>query len=218
MNSDRYYEFEVSLLGFLNIKIINPIKIKKKKLFTLVHTLNEKIQLESEIYSCKAIDFSTWTGRYHSDLFKCLNDFDFLGTEILKTWIAGLNNINWKDFDSPNKKRSWLHACLFWQGLAEDKQVLNQEIEIFGDKIESTEDLYCMLGEGIYGYGGYAGQDLYGFDEFIKYITYTEKKRLTIKIHNYQNLVEIFDTFMPDHLYEKYFFEILEKAGCLVIK
>ncbi|MBI3231000.1 MAG: hypothetical protein HYZ45_12735 [Burkholderiales bacterium] len=218
LDPEEDYEFEVTLLGFYNIRIINPIKIKKKNPFSISYYNNEKRLEEIEFYSIKTIDFGSWRSQYHSELFNCLNNFDYLKMKILTTWVAGFQHVSWKNFDSANKKSSWLLACLTWRGLPEDNTISNQEIELYGAEIKYTEDLYCMFAEAVYGYGGYIGQCLYGFSECVEYIAYKEKKKLTIFIYDYDKLADFFATLLPDHLYEKSFLEILEKAGHIVIK
>ena len=218
MDEEGYYQYENSLLGFFNIKILNPIKVKKRKGLQLIHFYNDVVFDEFHIQTLKAIDFGSWQSEYHSALFECENSFDFLKIEILRTWIAGNTHVGWKDFDSSDKSSSWLRACFEWRGLPEKNQVLNQEIEIFSKEVKNVKDLFCMLGEAVYGYGGYIGQCLTGFDECITYIARVEKKPLIIMIHDYKELERILDDQLPDNLYRNYFFETLERAGCVVIK
>lgn len=217
MDDEGCYDVENTVLGFFNVKILNARKVKKGKCLRLLWFQDDVQYVEGVISPIRTIDFGAWKSGYHAEIFEYTTNFDTLGMELLRAWMAGFDHFNWRDFDSPTKKRSWLHAGLLWKGMFQGTEILSQEIEIQGAEIECREDLYCALGEAIYGYGGYGGQDLYGFAECIEKIVYKDKKKLTLKIHDYPSLQKVFHGFMSDQLYEKYFFEIFEENGCVII-
>jgi RNAse (barnase) inhibitor barstar len=84
--------------------------------------------------------------------------------DILNAWRHGDTKIDWRKLTTEKEKSEWLQACLSANGLPKE-QITSFQWTIDGDHVTSDKDFYCLLGETFFGYGGYFGQDIEGFDD-----------------------------------------------------
>ena len=83
--------------------------------------------------------------------------------DIIAQWKSNNLSIDWRPM-TPEGKRQWLKACLFWSGLP-NRTIPSFHYVIDGNQVTSDLDLYCLLGEVFFGYRGYFGQGIDGFDD-----------------------------------------------------
>ncbi|CAA0143702.1 hypothetical protein AQ1689_100075 [Tenacibaculum maritimum] len=133
-----------------------------------------------------------------------LNDveiYQMLHYNILIDWEKG-NKIDWRDLSSIDEKEAWLLACFKWSGIYLGK-LKASEFSLNFEDIESVVDFYCLLGETLFGYRGYIGMDMMGFDDCIQYIYKANNNHSTkLILKNYRKL-----EFLNFHM------EILKRFG-----
>lgn len=216
---EEFYKSDACFIEFFNVVATNAIKVKKGKVVELRYVYNN-IEIDvTQAQLVREIDLSAITrSNYLPAMFNIYDGTDLLALGIFRAWINGFSNFDWKDFVSEEKKRSWLRACLYWEKISQNNPVAREQIEIHGNQIICPEDLYCTLGENFFGYRGYIGQDLDGFDECLKAVVYNQNKKPQIKIYHHTDLENNFLSF-PFHgqgSYKQHFMEILNDAGCVV--
>src|SRR5687768_8028141 len=87
---------------------------------------------------------------------------DITSENILDHWGQGKTSLDWRPLTIKGK-REWLKACLSWTGLPRQR-IPSFNYIIDGDQVTTDLDFYCLLGETFFGYRGYFGQDLHGFN------------------------------------------------------
>lgn len=116
-------------------------------------------------------------------------------------------------------RRQWLKACIQWTGLPK-KQIHQDNYIIDGLQISDETDFYCLLGEVFFGYRGYFGQDLYGFEDCFCEIGLYEKEKTAesgsmLTIYHHFELAELLNTDLSD--YFNIFLNILRDRGFEVV-
>jgi hypothetical protein len=98
--------------------------------------------------------------------------------DILDHWRQKKSSLDWRPLTIEGK-REWLKACLSWTGLPRQRiPSLNHIID--GNQVTADLDFYCLLGETFFGYRGYFGQDLHGFNDCFSEIAILEKTNVTV--------------------------------------
>jgi hypothetical protein len=79
---------------------------------------------------------------------------------IFEAWADG-NSLSWRDLDG-RYSDFWIEACMDLASPADWIQecVVNEAIHLNSDGLRFGADFYCLLGEKIFGYRGYAGGNL----------------------------------------------------------
>ncbi len=103
------------------------------------------------------------------------NNKEITSEYILSEWKKGNTRIDWRPL-TIKEKRQWLLACLKWSGLPKQK-IASFDFCIDGNDVLVDLDFYCLLGEVFFGYKGYFGQDLHGFDDCFCEIALFEKTK-----------------------------------------
>lgn len=98
--------------------------------------------------------------------------------KIIKLWQLG-KEPDWRQ-QPPQGRIQWLKACVQWTGLPKTR-IHQDNYIIDGLQISDKTGFYCLLGEVFFGYKGYFGQDLYGFNDCFSEIGLYEKEKTLVE-------------------------------------
>ncbi|MDR2011975.1 MAG: hypothetical protein LBQ20_02770 [Rhodanobacter sp.] len=199
----------VRLVEFFNINLNKSKKIKSHSLLDFYYKFRD---IEIDGFSASNIhdlDFSKTIDGYFSAMFNIDRGINGLKARIISSWLHGFSDIDWKNFDTPEKKRAWLGACLSWRSIINKTLDVNESkiITMPGDSIFCEEDFFCFLGKAVCGYRGYLGQDLDGFEKELSELSYNHGIKLKLKIEKIKFLRKI--PFFTN-LFERHVQDILE--------
>ena len=97
--------------------------------------------------------------------------------------VPDLHWRNWSDEES--LLRAWLGACMAWNPWMAHgpvKPLHARQITVTPQETRAEAALYCHLGEQLQGWRGYAGQNLDGFDEFLRHADQGEVAELQVHV------------------------------------
>ena len=100
--------------------------------------------------------------------------------DILEHWRLGKSTLDWRHLTTIKEKKEWLKACLFWTGLP-DKKIKSFDYIIDGNQVNSDLDFYCLMGESVFGYRGYFGQDSHGLMDCFSEMVLRTKDKETVE-------------------------------------
>jgi len=138
--------------------------------------------------------------------------------DILTHWQQRKSVIDWRQL-SDKEKKHWLQACLHHSNLPTQIN-LGYSYILEGYGVNCKADFFCLLGETFFGYGGYFGQDLDGFDDCFVEISRKQSKdaiqsaHTTVTIKGYKELEEVLNETTPNYLSTA--IEIMREHGLTV--
>jgi hypothetical protein len=139
--------------------------------------------------------------------------------DILTHWRQGKSSLDWRGL-TDYEKGQWLVACLHWSGIPRSK-IGSFNYIIPGNQVGSYRDFYCLLGEVFFGYRGYFGSTLDGFDDCFAEIAMYERTNIlvepetTVTITYHQDVANIVNEQDPECW--GYILDVFNKHGFKVI-
>ncbi|SFQ68312.1 Barstar (barnase inhibitor) [Variovorax sp. OK605] len=98
--------------------------------------------------------------------------------QILDAWREGVP-VSWRDLD-PVYGYPWISACMSLASPFNWRQTLVTGLVVLDVAgLRTEDDLYCHLGEALFGYRGYAGSNLAAFEDVLRH---NEPARITFSI------------------------------------
>lgn len=170
------FMFNGYLFYYIELEAFDSFTIKKTKSLT---NLRFRVGLDTAINSY-----------YAKNLIKIVN-----------SWESGNKPYKWQDL-GPLGKKVWLVACLDTTGI--QSGLLDKKLIVLdGLLIKSEVDFFCLVGEAFWGYRGYLGQDLDGFEDCLRQIS----SKIKVKIINYMQLKQSLNRYYK--YLDKTFLEIV---------
>jgi hypothetical protein len=123
-----------------------------------------------EICRIEAVVVSSAISNYETRLRARGPHVDSVALRIVRQLVASdETRISWAALRREKDRNSWLLACLWFQRqiVAKPRNRVSR-IHLTTDAFVDRAAVFCLIGEQIFGYGGYAGQDLDGFEEVAK--------------------------------------------------
>jgi hypothetical protein len=201
-----------NLVEFFGVQPRTKKIIKKKKHLRFSYQYEDITLAEIGGTNLYPINLNNFPDGYCSFIIRDYLLVDGLELRLFSHWLHGMNNIKWTDFSSVSEKRTWLRACLLWEC---NKTQPNSIINIPGLDILTEEDFYCYIGEAVWGYRGYIGQDLDGFYECLQDAVINFKSKIEFNFIDSMDLFYRKDSFFTEYFISK-FKEIISDLGCKV--
>ncbi|WP_267401524.1 MULTISPECIES: hypothetical protein [unclassified Chryseobacterium] len=149
-------EYEGCLSIYVKTKINLSICLYKTTFFTNYIFLNEEHNIDDEIL------IEAVMSNKESAL---KSNYNQLIVDVFYLWSQNIE-IEWLKINSLEMKASYLGACYLWNSY--DYVIENKgDINIQGELINCSEDLYYYLGESIMGKRGFFGSNLDSLDDFL---------------------------------------------------
>jgi|GEM_PF-3765364 len=98
--------------------------------------------------------------------------------EITELWRTG-KKPDWRQQPLQGRKE-WLNACVQWTGLPKTR-IHRDNYILDGLQVTDETAFYCLLGAAFFGYRGYFGQDLYGFNDCFSEIALHQKEKTLVE-------------------------------------
>lgn len=126
------------------------------RVFSLNIDINDRPIEIANFYCVKFLSAKNNVQRYLMQIGRT----NFLKLRIFEAWNDG-NSLNWTDLDG-RYSYSWIEACMDLASPVDWIQgcVANEIVHLSSYGLRSKADFYCLLGELIFGYRGYAGANL----------------------------------------------------------
>ena len=126
------------------------------RVFSLLIDINGRPIQIANFYCVKLLSLQNDVHRYLMQIGRT----SLRKLRIFEAWADG-NSLSWWDLDG-RYSDFWIEACMDLASSADWIQecVTNEVINLNPDGLRSEADFYCLLGEGIFGYRGYAGGNL----------------------------------------------------------
>lgn len=109
------------------------------------------------------------------------------------------------------QKRIWLDASMYWNGIKSEIINKDKDILVYSKNINVKEDLFCYLGELVFGYGGYLGSNLDSLDDCLSQIQNKNTYTLHFLDHLYLKNVLNKSSKKYNKSYTNIVFDVLKK-------
>lgn len=183
--------------------------IPLNEVFRLVKIVNSKA-VEVGYIQCDKLLSSTAEKQVY---LTSLLDIDIQKICILECFLSDAR-IRFNDLNRSYAK-PWLSACCIYHFEFGNNIFVPSEVELNVNSLRSKEEFYCHLGEILFGYRGYAGQDLDGCSEILKSQKTTEK--FTISVRDVKKVREFLAKVTGHFDYYEKFKKMIEGVGGEVI-
>jgi len=142
------YHLGVRLVEFFNVDLINPKEIEKDGLLDFCIKYGNLELASFTASNISKLCINNDIGKYFCAALDIPKGYDSLMIGIISAWSHGISNIHWKNFDTKEKKRSWLVSCLLWQSIVAQtsKMMASGNITIPLDQTFEVEDFFVFLG------------------------------------------------------------------------
>jgi hypothetical protein len=147
-------DFIISLHG-LKLPYIG-FTLPDGRVFSLLIDINGRPIQVANFYCVKLLSTQNDVHRYLMQIGRT----SLRKLRIFEAWADG-NSLSWRDLDG-RYSDFWIEACMDLVSSTDWIQdcVANEVINLNPDGLRSKADFYCLLGESIFGYRGYAGGNL----------------------------------------------------------
>jgi len=128
---------------------------------------------------------------------------------IFEVWADG-SSLSWRDLDG-RYSDFWIEACMDLASSTDWIQecVVNEVINLSPDSLRSEADFYCLLGESIFGYRGYAGANL---DALFEVLTVSGVKK-TFSVKDEKGFSDFLNVVSGEADYFSKFKSVLVESG-----
>lgn len=126
------------------------------RVFSLLIDINGRPIQIANFYCVKLLSIQNDVHRYLMQIGRT----SLRKLRIFEAWADG-NSLSWQDLDD-RYSDFWIEACMDLASSTDWIQecVASEVINLNSDDLRSEADFYCLLGESIFGYRGYAGGNL----------------------------------------------------------